>query len=316
MSSRPAPSGRGGSGTRARRSAPRSGRAAACRSDRPAGAPLMRSQQPRLSPSGAGRVEPGPRQRNATSDSCGSATISMPASRASSRPPARARASRRGSARNAPTPCIFNGSQTRRPRKSRESSGDSSQKSTRSVLLHRRHVVGGDGVRAAQRLAVAHQERAGAVRQEEALVGIEHDRVRALDAGQGRGPRPSGGRSRRRRASTWSQRRSRAASRRGRGVVDRAGVGGAGVADDEERAKGRRRGPRDRLARARRRGCGSVVDRDRAHAPPGSRRGARPFAPSGGSGRRRRWPREEVLRQPLAPRRDERPRSSRASRRS
>ncbi len=53
------------------------------------------------------------------------------------------------------------------------------------VLLLGGHVVASEGVGAAQGLAVAHQERAGAVGQEEPLVGIEDQRVGELEAGEG-----------------------------------------------------------------------------------------------------------------------------------
>lgn len=49
------------------------------------------------------------------------------------------------------------------------------------IVLHPRHVVRRQAVGAAQRLAVARQDGAGAVGEEQSLVRIEHDRIRPLD---------------------------------------------------------------------------------------------------------------------------------------
>ncbi len=66
-------------------------------------------------------------------ESCGRATISTCSSVSSSRQASSARSSFSSSAaRKAPRPCIFSGSQTLRPRQSRDSSGEISQKSTSS----------------------------------------------------------------------------------------------------------------------------------------------------------------------------------------
>ena len=81
-----------------------------------------------------------------------------------------------------PMPCILMGSETRRPRKSRESSGPRSQKSVQSdVVLHRRQVARVHRVGAPELARVAYHERSGAVREEEALVRVERDRVGAVD---------------------------------------------------------------------------------------------------------------------------------------
>src|ERR1017187_3624366 len=50
------------------------------------------------------------------------------------------------------------------------------------VVLHAGHVVRGDAVRAAERSGVLHEETAGAVWHEQALVRIEHDRVGVCEA--------------------------------------------------------------------------------------------------------------------------------------
>ena len=112
------------------------------------------------------------------------------ASRAARRPPsAPDRASRRAPRGTRAAPCILRGSHTRSPRASRESSGASSQKSTRpsSVCIGGRY-DGRHRVRAPERLALADEEAAGAVGQEEALVRVERDRVGPLDAAHGAAP--------------------------------------------------------------------------------------------------------------------------------
>ena len=88
---------------------------------------------------------------------------------------------------------------------------------------------------AAQRLAVADEQRAGPVGQEEPLVRVEDDRVRALDPREGR--RPSAGEEEEPavgRVDVEPEPLARGEIRERRQVVDRARVRRAGVADDEK----------------------------------------------------------------------------------
>ncbi len=134
-------------------------------------------------------------------------------------------------------PKSLSGSQTRRPRKSRESSGEISQKSTSSVfLLHRRQVVGVQRMRAAERLRVADEHRAGAERKEERLVRIEDERVRFFDAAQ-RGAAALGEHEERAVRAVDVEPQllfTRHACELGQ-IIDRTGGGRAGAAGDEER---------------------------------------------------------------------------------
>ena len=107
----------------------------------------------------------------------------------------------------------------------------------------------------------------------------------ASASGRARSARRS--RRRRRRRETRGPRGAR--SREGVEVVDGAGVGGAGVADDEEGPVPRGAVARDRLGE--RVGTDPEARRRTATAgrgAPGSRRAAPPSRPSGAPGRRRR----------------------------
>ncbi len=92
---------------------------------------LVVASHARLRASRAAPSSPGRTSRKANSDSCGSATISTSGIRLTCSHAHRASSSFSSSARRkAATPCSLSGSHTLRPRKSRDSSGDSSEKST------------------------------------------------------------------------------------------------------------------------------------------------------------------------------------------